>query len=631
MWDESRARPARNSRLPQVQRPARAPHRTGRSPGVSCLPPRVRRRRRHPDHADRPGQALLAAARERLFDNPRTRGLSLGALEPYARRQVRGTRPTILFFSPAGRTIPDFLTRWVDGRGLTIVPVLDSADVEQRVLRSLPQLLVIDADGGPQGLELCGRLKGDSYTAIVPLAVLTSRHTTDRVQEWFNAGADEVISPLFEPVEQASRLDGLLTRTARDVAVNPSTRLPGTTEIEREIRRRMENGELFAVCYADLDHFKEFNDRYSYNDGDRVIYLVSRILHDVVKGLLGSRGFVGHIGGDDFIFIIPFDAILDACGEVLEVFDTLIPYQYNEQDRRVVRDGVSSGLRQGSPRRPACAWRRVQRGLPRESECGRHAPPIPPLLPGRRACSCAAWSPATASRRSGSTCSGAQGPGGADPSAHAAPAARHATLFGTDRGAHRHAGAWCRSPAAASSAFSSIAPRGRGAHAAARDTRAARAARAAHRSAACTGRAVTRSERAGRSDGCSRSADGQSIASGESVHGPGSEAEGAPARARSGFRSGRVPPGKAPAGAARRHVAAAVQGRDRKELAGVRGACRRGARQDYHVLGRGPQRDPRRGQQGLLSYTTGFRKRDMGLSDRFKEFERRLTDLGSFL
>jgi len=270
----------------------------------------------------------------RLFDNPGIRGLSLGALDPYVRRQVRGTRPTILFFSAAGRTVPDFLARWVNGKGLTIVPVPDPADVEQRVLRSLPQLVVIDADGGPQGLALCARLKADSYSAIVPLAVLTSRHTTDRVQEWFSAGADEVISPLFEPTEQASRLDGLMTRTARDVAVNPSTRLPGTTEIEREIRRRMENGELFAVCYADLDHFKEYNDRYSYNDGDRVIYILSRILHDVVKGLLGNRGFIGHIGGDDFICIIPFDAIPDVCGEVLEVFDTLIPYQYNEQDRR---------------------------------------------------------------------------------------------------------------------------------------------------------------------------------------------------------------------------------------------------------------------------------------------------------
>jgi GGDEF domain-containing protein len=33
--------------------------------------------------------------------------------------------------------------------------------------------------------------------------------------------------------------------------------MPGTTEIEREIRRHLETGEEFAVCYADLDHFKE--------------------------------------------------------------------------------------------------------------------------------------------------------------------------------------------------------------------------------------------------------------------------------------------------------------------------------------------------------------------------------------
>lgn len=245
------------------------------------------------------------------------------------------TRPTILFFSPANRSVPDFLTRWVNGKGLELRPIPEARTVEQMVLRSLPSLVVIDADAvGADGLELCHRLKADPYTAIVPLAVVSGRHATERVRAWFTAGADEVITPLFEPAEQAGRLDGLLTRTARDVAVNPSTRLPGTTEIEREIRRRMENSELFAVCYADLDHFKEYNDRYSYHDGDRVIYILSRILHDVVKGMLGGKAFVGHIGGDDFIFVTPIEAIAEVCGEVLTVFDTLIPYQYNEQDRR---------------------------------------------------------------------------------------------------------------------------------------------------------------------------------------------------------------------------------------------------------------------------------------------------------
>lgn len=246
-------------------------------------------------------------------------------------------RQAILFFSPAGRSVPDFVTSWVNGngKGMPVITVPEAAGVEERVLRAPPTLLVVDADSTEQeGLELCIRLKGDAYTAIVPLAVVTGRQDTAAVRRWFAAGADEVITPLFEPGEQAGRLDALVKRAERDLAVNPSTRLPGPPEIEREIKRRMELGELFAVCYADLDHFKEYNDRYSYNDGDRVIYLVSRILHDVVRGILGKTGFVGHIGGDDFIFVVPVSGINAVCPEILDVFDTLVPYQYNEQDRR---------------------------------------------------------------------------------------------------------------------------------------------------------------------------------------------------------------------------------------------------------------------------------------------------------
>jgi GGDEF domain-containing protein len=116
--------------------------------------------------------------------------------------------------------------------------------------------------------------------------------------------------------------------------VHPSTRLPGTVEIENEIARRLGETASFAVCYADLDHFKEFNDRYSYYDGDRVIRILAKILHDVVKGVCGEDGFIGHIGGDDFIFVIPVAAIADVCGEIVAIFDSLVPFQYSEQDRR---------------------------------------------------------------------------------------------------------------------------------------------------------------------------------------------------------------------------------------------------------------------------------------------------------
>jgi len=215
------------------------------------------------------------------------------------------------------------------------VAVGDAAQIEAMTLRTLPAMVLVDGNGDhSHGLGLCHNLKADPYSAIVPIAFLEDAHVESRVHAAFRAGADEVITPVFDPEEQRSRLDVLLTRTERNVSVHPSTRLPGTSEIEREIKRRMDAGGHFAVCYADLDHFKEYNDRYSYNDGDRVILILSRILHDVVKGLCGHDGFVGHIGGDDFICVLPLSMTDACCGEIVGVFDQLIPFQYSDADRR---------------------------------------------------------------------------------------------------------------------------------------------------------------------------------------------------------------------------------------------------------------------------------------------------------
>lgn len=245
------------------------------------------------------------------------------------------THPTLVYFSPSERPVPDLVSAWAEELPLPLVALHDRDAVERVALRSPPALIVIDADGSSEdGAGLCRTLKADPYTAIVPVAFVSGAHSSELVQTWFECGADEVLTPIFAPAEQRGRLDVLLSRTERNVAVHPSTRLPGTTEIERDIRRRLDMGTKFAVCYADLDHFKEFNDRYSYYDGDRIIFILSRILRDVVKGLCPDGGFVGHIGGDDFIMILPVNMVHEICTEAISVFDALIPLQYNAQDRR---------------------------------------------------------------------------------------------------------------------------------------------------------------------------------------------------------------------------------------------------------------------------------------------------------
>jgi len=239
----------------------------------------------------------------------------------------------IYHHAPGNQEVPGPVAEFARERGLRIVPVETVEEVLALVNRSFPAC-VITGNAGDDSVTLCRQLKSDAFSAIVPVIYLALEPANDAVLRGLDAGADEVLTARMDTREQLLRIQMALNRADRDVSVNPTTRLPGTAQIERDIAERIRSGELFAVCYADLDHFKEFNDRYGYNEGDRVILLVSRILRDLVRAH-APTGFVGHIGGDDFIFNVPLDKMRICCEEIIEVFDELIPYQYEEQDRRL--------------------------------------------------------------------------------------------------------------------------------------------------------------------------------------------------------------------------------------------------------------------------------------------------------
>lgn len=241
---------------------------------------------------------------------------------------------TILYFGPGRAASSDFVIRFCRDRGLELDVMEDEDEVRDMLNRTFPACIILDGDGDvEQIVELSRMVKGDAFTGIVPLVVLLSEGTAVQAPEFLKAGADDVLRGEMGEEERFLRLEQVLHRADRDVSVHPTTRLPGTNHIARDMQTRLEANERFAVCYADLDHFKEFNDRYGYAFGDSVIRLLSRILRDVVRGLAPS-GFVGHIGGDDFILNVGLDHLEATCDEIIRVFDELIPYQYTEEDRK---------------------------------------------------------------------------------------------------------------------------------------------------------------------------------------------------------------------------------------------------------------------------------------------------------
>ena len=241
---------------------------------------------------------------------------------------------SIVYFEPHRSTPSESVSRFARDRGFQLHQADSAAEVSALLNRSFPACVVLDARAdAAQVLELCRSMKADTFTAIVPVVVQVPGEGRQLLGDALEAGADEVVGDATADRVKHLRLELLLRRADRDVSVHPTTRLPGTVQIERDMFERMGRNEAFAVCYADLDHFKEFNDRYSYNNGDRVILIVSRMLRDLVRAL-APGGFVGHIGGDDFIFNVPVQYLERTCDEVIQLFDELIPYQYTKDDRR---------------------------------------------------------------------------------------------------------------------------------------------------------------------------------------------------------------------------------------------------------------------------------------------------------
>jgi len=241
---------------------------------------------------------------------------------------------TVLYYGLSREGPSDLVSRFTAANDLEMVPIGHPAELSALLNRTHPACVIMEGSAdATEILQMARVIKEDAFTGIVPVVVLIPGEDSERSSDLLAAGADEVIREDLPERERDLRLEQVLKRADRDVSVHPTTRLPGTNHIARDMQARLEEDAKFAVCYADLDHFKEFNDRYGYARGDGVIRFLSRLLRDVVRGL-APNGFVGHIGGDDFIFNVPLEHLEATCDEIVQLFDELIPYQYTEEDRR---------------------------------------------------------------------------------------------------------------------------------------------------------------------------------------------------------------------------------------------------------------------------------------------------------
>jgi len=153
------------------------------------------------------------------------------------------------------------------------------------------------------------------------------------------------VQALVQAQKNHLELEEALERMREVREANPLTGLPGNITIKEQIRSYLADDETFALIYADLDHFKPYNDRYGFERGNEVILLLRDILEEAVEQFPSRLNFVGHIGGDDFVLITSVDRYEPLCEWIIERFDDEIPEMYDKEHREA--GGIRTTNREG--------------------------------------------------------------------------------------------------------------------------------------------------------------------------------------------------------------------------------------------------------------------------------------------
>ena len=200
-------------------------------------------------------------------------------------------------------------------------------------LKNIPSIIIVNEDAiKVDVIELCKKIRNDDDNSITPIIVVSSNSNRQHRIEILKESVEYYIKKpvntqyLYFTIKNLGRLININRR------ISPLTGLPGNVQIHAELKKKISNKEEFSVLYLDLDNFKAYNDIYGFLKGDEIIKYTADIIFRCVHSYIPNNSFVGHIGGDDFVAIIPTLNCDKICESIIANFDAGVNAFFTEED-----------------------------------------------------------------------------------------------------------------------------------------------------------------------------------------------------------------------------------------------------------------------------------------------------------
>lgn len=200
-------------------------------------------------------------------------------------------------------------------------------------LKNIPSLIVINEDAIDRDVvDLCRKIRKDEDNTITPVIIVSSKGEREHRLRILQESIEYFIK---KPVDEqylyytVKNLNRLLSTNRR---ISPLTGLPGNVQIHAELKKRISRKESFCVLYLDLDNFKAYNDVYGFLKGDQIIEFTAQTIIACIHESGLEDTFIGHIGGDDFIAIIPGNSCEKTCQNIIAYFDQNVGKYFTDKD-----------------------------------------------------------------------------------------------------------------------------------------------------------------------------------------------------------------------------------------------------------------------------------------------------------
>lgn len=199
------------------------------------------------------------------------------------------------------------LARFLARSGYQVAEAQDGREALEVLAREPIRLVVTDwMMPRMSGLELIRAIRGNSPDRWVYVILLTARDEKGSTVEALDAGADDFIHKPFDNDELAVRIRAgqriveLTERLERLAMTDPLTGLLNRRGLHQAVAATCPPEMPVGLGVADIDHFKQINDRYGHDTGDLALQQIAAVL----RRSLEPEGILARVGGEEFWVVL---------------------------------------------------------------------------------------------------------------------------------------------------------------------------------------------------------------------------------------------------------------------------------------------------------------------------------------